>query len=130
MTKDSRTEILTVAAVGVFLAFLWFRGRANGEGNGTALDLAGPAVSNGSSNGGVPLDLTMPPFDAAGMPWVPSGNGRGVNVGNVTYSIGNPSACGCGGSGADNTYGSASDLAAGLLGHGYDMPFVSQEGVY
>lgn len=127
---DSRTEIIIVAAIGAVLLFFLLRRQQAGQ-NTFSLGLL-PAVDNGSSNAGVPLSLTMPAgTPGAAVPAIPAS--PNISIGGITYSLANPSACGCGGSSLGNTYGSADDLAASLLSQGYDMPFIDPntgQGVY
>lgn len=124
MTRDSRAEMLIVAGFGLFLAFLWFRNKQNGAGNGMTIDLASPAVSNGASNAGVPLGLTMPDGFVQGQTYTPGA------VPSMVYSLAQPGGCGCTGTTAGNTYGGPDALAAALLGQGYDFPPVTQSQVY
>ena len=126
-SKDTRAEIIIVAGFVALLAFVWLRNRNQGQGNGFSVDLSLPGVSNGSTNSGVPLSLTMPTLTTTSpTTYAP---GAGINVGGTTYTLSNPSTCGCGGD-SGNTYGSAADLAASLVAQGYDMPAVTQSEVY
>lgn len=127
--RDSRAEILIVTGVLVLLLFVWFRNRQAGAGNGLTVDLTLPAVSNGSTNAGVPLALTMPA--GAGQTALQQfGPGAGINIGGTTYTLANPSTCGCGG-GIGNTYGSEDDLAASLVAANYNVPSVTNaQGFY
>ena len=127
---DSRTEIVIVAGIGAVLLFFLLRRQQSGQ-NTLSLGLL-PAVDNGGTNSGVPLSLTMPAgTPGATVPAIPAS--PDISIGGITYSLANPSACGCGGGGTGNTYGSANDLAASLLSQGYDMPFIDPntgQGVY
>jgi hypothetical protein len=124
--KDTRAEILIVAGVLILLLFVWFRNKQAGVAPGVSLDLALPAVANGSTNSGVPLGLTLPDAASQAALWQP-GAGQGINIGGTTYTLSDPTVCGCGGGSGGNTYGSEDDLAAALIMNGYNPTVVSNQ---
>lgn len=128
MNKDTRTEFLVLLGVLLFLGFLWLRNRPT-QGSGLSATIL-PSSGRPTTNAGVPLALTMPTSLTAGDVF-PSLTPANIDVGSTLFNFASSGGCGCSPNQTGGpTYGSASDMAAGLLAGGYDMPFVSPDGAY
>lgn len=122
MASDSRTEILIVAGVAVVLFLLWHRNAPTAAGS-TSYNLV--PGGGAATNAGVPLGLTMPEGSEAGATFAPSMI-DGPTYGGTSFNFASPGSCGCNSNVMGGpTYGSASDMAAGLIAGGYDMPFIA-----